>query len=343
MTTVYFAGTEDIDFIFENNWLVSTTANTFRSAYSRGGVMASNTNSAARSNPLFSSASFWFSARAGNSFPAGTTTGGIMWKMYDASGVVRLQMEATSGGTSAAWKVVKITAAGVKTTLFTGSFTWPASAASPFETIKIDVNVVYAVAGSISMYLQLGSTQTLFGSFTGDVTTDSATAIAQVAVCDNGSATSTRWSEVMVCDVDTRTFSLQTFPPVANGNTHNFDTGTPAAANVNEQTVNDATIDGSTTANQIDQYTQAAVATGTYSVVAVGISARALKGVTGPSKFDFVVRTGGADFLSADQTLDVFYKQFQNWWTQNPNTSADWTTSQIGSTAGFNIGIKSIT
>jgi hypothetical protein len=344
MTTVYFAGTEDLDFIFEGPITINTSTANFRSQFSRSCLLIGSNASFARSATLFSASNFWFSARVANGFTAGNTSGAVVWRMYDSAGVVRLQMELTAAGNApTTYKVVKITAAGVKTTLFTGTFIWPAPVAAPNETMKIDVNVNYAVAGSITMYLTINSVLTTAGTFAGDVTTDAATALAQIGVSDCGGGNNNKWSELMVCDVDTRNFSLQTFPPVANGNTHTFDTGTPAAANVNETIMNDATVDGSSVAAQIDEYTQGAVATGSFSVVAVGVSARALKGATGPSKMDFVVRTGAADFLSADVSLNVFFATFQNWWTQNPNTVADWTTAQIGNTAGFNIGLKSIT
>jgi hypothetical protein len=205
---------------------------------------------------------------------------------------------------------------------------------------KVDVHMNYAsVGGFVELYIN----GNLVFSFSGDPTTEGVTALANFLLQQSAATGPSAWSEVILADIDTRGLSLQTFPPVANGNTHNFDTGTPAAANVNETTINDATLDGSTTAGQIDEYTNGAVAAGTFDVIAFGISARAQKGATGPSKMDFVVRTAATDFFSSDVALSTFWQNYQNWWLTNPNTGVAWLTSQIGSTAGFNIGLKSVT
>jgi len=210
---------------------------------------------------------------------------------------------------------------------------------------QLDVFVNYAVSGQVAVYFN----RILKGD-TGagvDVTTDGITAIANIGYGTNtdtgASATGCNWSETVVSDTDTRSWNLQVFPPVANGNTHNFDTGTPAAANVNEITIDYSTLDGSTTANQIDEYTTGAVVSGTYGVVAYCVSAVMQKGATGPSKADLVVRTGAADWLSADQVLTASWDTYQNAWLTNPNTGVAWLPSDIGAASGFNIGMKSIT
>jgi hypothetical protein len=348
MTTVYFAGGEDIDFVLTGSSLVQTTANRFRSAYARCALAAGNVNIVVNTGfvtnaLLFSASNFWFGAQTSNQNIGTNSLNADIWEFFDASGIVRLRMRittATPGGS--VYTVQKVDAAGAATTLFTGTLIWNASGAAPNEAFKLDIHINYAVAGSIEMYYN----RVLQGSFTGDVTTNSVTALAGFNLGGNSNTSGTSgifWSEVMVLDVDTRSLNLQTFPPVANGNTHNFDTGTPAAANVNETVLSMATLDGSTTAAQIDEYTNGAVAAGTYAVLAFGVSALAQKGATGPSKMNLAVRTGGADFFSVDQILTTTWADYQNWWVSNPNTSADWTTAQIGSTAGFNIGVKSVT
>jgi hypothetical protein len=227
--------------------------------------------------------------------------------------------------------VEKLDAAGTATQLGS-SFSYAASSSVPE---KFDVFVNYAVSGAITLYQ--GGIQIF--SYTGDVTTNSVTALAGIRVHSviQSASLGQAWSEIIVCDQDTRALNLQTLAPVANGNTHNFDTGTPAAANVNEITLDDSTLDGSTTTNQIDEYTIPAIASGTYGILAIGVSARMVKGATGPSKADLVVRSAAADYLSADKTLTLSWDTYQNWWTADPATSAPW--------AGLptNIGIKSIT
>ena len=124
--------------------------------------------------------------------------------------------------------------------------------------------------------------------------------------------------------------------PTAHGNTHNFDTGSPAASNVNETSLNDATLDGSASAGQIDQYTIPSIAAGTFTITAVGVSARCQKGASGPTKMDLGVRSGGSDYWSSDQALTTTWAGYQNWWVTDPNTAATW------AALPSNIGLKSV-
>jgi hypothetical protein len=339
--TVYWAGTQDIDFTFFGSAIVDTNAGRHRPGFVTTGINPGSaiTTDWVETIPAFNQSTFWVGFRTCNSFAAGNVTNAIPLALLDSSRITRIRLRFTSGGNPNNMVVEKVTAAGVATTLITiTGLVWDIPSTG-FEATKMDLFVNYAVAGSISIYYK----GILLGSFTGDVTTDSVTSLAAVRFGNTGSGNSYFVSECMVLNVDTRACSLNAFLPVANGNTHNFDTGSPAAANVNETPFNDSTVDGSTTANQIDQYTNAAVATGSFSVLAFGVVARALKGVSGPTKIDLNVRTGGSDFFSADMPLTTFWQTYSNWWSQNPNTSADWTTAQIGNASGFNIGVKSIT
>jgi hypothetical protein len=341
VTTVYFAGTEDIDFIFDAGMAITTNGARFRPSWVRSGVGDGQGTalSTARNFVPFATATCWAQARFCNSFPAGMVSGSVLQSFRDVNNVKRLQFRVTNGsGPSNTFSVDKVDAAGTVTSLFTGTVIWDIPATGN-EAQALTWQVNYAVAGSVQVWYKGIS----LGSFTGDVTTNSVTSLSYFAVGSSGGGNNCFWSEIMVVDFDCRTSGLQTFAPVANGNTHTFDTGTPAAANVNEVTLNLATIDGSTTANQIDEYTTAAVVTGTFDVMAYGVSFMASKGATGPSKADAVIRTGAADFLSADFSLTTYFANYQNWWVNNPNTGVPWLTSQIGSTAGFNIGVKSIT
>lgn len=341
-SVIYFAGGEDIDFQVTGTFPPTASAGRFRPSFARGAMGGTgNTVTDFIENfiPFATGGSaFWAAARCCNSFPAGNVSGAIIMAFGDSSHIVRLRLRLTSAGVTSTFVVEKLTSGAVATSLFTGSFVWD-TAATGNEATQFAFHITYAVAGSIELFYKGIS----LGSFSGDVTTDGVTSLAFVRLGNNGGGNESFWSECMVLDVDPRTFSLQTFAPVANGNTHNFDTGTPAAANVNEFVLNVTTLDGSTTAAQIDEYTTGAVATGTFDVIAYGVSALMTKGTSGPSKADLAVRTGAADWFSADQVLTTFYADYQNWWLTNPSTSAAWQTTQIGAAAGFNIGVKSVT
>ncbi len=342
MTTVYFAGGEDINFTMFAGMVANASGGRFRPAFARCSIGDGSGSAAALAQNCqpFTATTFWAQARFCNSFAAGQVANTALMTFADSSAVIRLRLVITSALVAGAvtFKVTKISAALVETTLFTGSIIFDAVGTGQ-EATALTFNINYAVAGSIQLYYKGVS----IGSFSGDITTDSVTSLSFIQLRGTGGGNNCFWSECIVGDFDPRSCSLQTFAPVANGNTHNFDTGTPAAANVNETLVSDATIDGSTTAGQIDEYTTAAVATGTFAVIAYGVSARALQAAGGPSKMDLAVRTAATDFFSSDITLLTTFTGYQNWFVNNPNTGVPWLTSQIGNTAGFNIGIKSVT
>lgn len=335
---VYAAGGEDSELYQLTGGTISTTANTFRASpivYARCSLATVNATAGLtfwQYNVPFSQTVFWCGARLRNT--SGAAANHVAWRAVDVNGLPRLRIRCSVGATST-WVLEKVDGAGTLTTLAT--FVWLPLGATPE---KFDVFVNYAVAGEFSFYFN----RAFVASFVGDVTTNGLTVLANVGY---GAISNTSggffWSETIVCDLDTRSFNLNGFDPVANGNTHNFDVGTPAAANVNQITTPYTTIDGATTAGLIDQYTVGAVAAGTYGVLAVGVSVVWQVGTSGPSKGDVGVRTGGTDYWSADQSLITSFTNYLNWWATNPNTGVDWTTAQIGAAAGFNIGVKSVT
>lgn len=342
MTTAYFFGGEDSEWDMFGTFLAGSGNGRYRTSYARGSLREPGTSTAAfaQNKTPFSATNFWAGARLGVNATSGGSANVIIWALKSADGVVRLRMRTTGAATPQTFVIEKLDASATATTLITASITWTPTSGSgnDLAASKMDVHVNYAVAGGVDIYYN----GILLGTFSGDVTTNSVTALASWVIGSFGGGLAIDWSEMMVLDTDTRTLSLQTFQPVANGNTHNFDTGTPAAANVNEFLINFATLDGSTTAGQIDEYTQPAVVAGTFGVVAFGVSAMLQKGASGPTKADLAVRTGAADFFTTDFALTNIGANYQFAWTTNPNTSALWLTTEIGAASGFNIGLKSV-
>lgn len=328
---IYFGGGEDSEHMFIGaGTSVITTSGSFRSLYARCSLSTTQAVGNGYWQSVFqyigTPSTFWFSGRIAMGNFSGSNGG--MLSFIDSTNHTRLQI-VCSGGLPV---VQKVNTAGTATTLTNTLGTWGGSfSGATGGTDKIDVSWVNSGSGSINIYIN-GIKQF---NYTGDTTTET-TAIAGHRL-GNASSSSGNWSEIIVSDTDTRTWNLQTAAPVANGNTHNFDTGTPAASNVNEITANYATLDGSTTAGQIDQYTIPAIAAGTYTIVAVGVSSQLVRGASGPQHMDLGVRSGSTDYWSSDQALTLAWANYQNWWNTDPNTSATWTALPA------NIGLKSVT
>lgn len=329
MTTIYFAGGEDCDhFSGGSGSAISTTSGAFRSSYARCGLQAISSSNGYWQNSLSyvgTPTAFWFSARLA---AANNASGTYLLKFGDTSNFTRLQIVTSSGNLI----VQKVNTAGTATTLTNTLSAWNGGfSGNTAGTDKLDIHWVNDASGSIDIWLNGNK---VF-NYSGDTTTETM-AIAWHRLSNCGNAVVCVWSEILVVDVDARSFSLQTLAPVSNGNTHNFDTGTPAAANVNETTLSDSTLDGSSSAGQIDQYTIPSLVSGSFSVVAIGVSARMQKGSSGPTKMDLGVRSGSTDYWSSDQVLTTTWAAYQNWWTTDPNTSAAWTALPS------NIGLESV-
>lgn len=328
MPTIYWAGGEDCDVYPIAGGTVNTNAAGFRSGYARCGLLTGGGSTQWVPWVPFSAAvsSFWTTMRL-NKGGASTANGNKFFSWLDSSNIERLRFVGT--GTNSTYRIEKVDNTGTATQLGS-NFTMVVSNGVILD--KLDVFINYAVAGQVTCYINGIQVFT----FSGDTTTNSVTTLQNVRFGYQDGSSS--WiSEMIVSDTDTRSMSLQTLQPVANGNTHTFDTGSPAAANVNEVILNDATLDGSTTAAQLDQYTIPAIVAGTFTIIAVGVSARMQKGASGPSKMDLNVRSGGSDFFSADQILTATWAGYQNWWATDPNTSSTWAALPT------NIGLKSVT
>ncbi len=327
MATIYFAGGEDEAFYQVGGGLSSGNTFYFRSTYARGMLFSQASSACYWQNwQAFNVSTFWTSARLGATSWAASGFRVVGWT--DSAFVERLQIVGVGTNT---WKAQKIDGSGTVTQLGS-NFTCVCSNLSGAPD-KLDIFMVYAAAGTFTVYLNGVQVFT----YSGDITTNSATALANIRLGSVTNGANVGWSEIILADTDTRSWSLQTLAPVANGNTHNFDIGSPAASNVNEFVLNDATIDGATTAGLIDQYTIPAIAGGTYTITAIVVSARLQKGATGPTKMDLGVRSGGVDYWSSDISLTTAWVGYQNVWNTDPNTTATWASLPI------NIGLKSVT
>lgn len=330
MTTIYFAGGEDYDFTKLGACSVDTattsarrTANARCSLKVNAGAGSTDGWSGTFSAPQ---SAFWLTARyyATNSYSSSS----YFIQLKDASGVTRLTVDIAPG-----LRLSKVSAAGSVTSLATTAVT-PAAA----TLIKVDMYVNYGASGTVQLYLD----GTLVLSYSGNTVTDSATAIASVVLGGINTNVPHYWSEVICADVDTRSMSLVTLAPTANGNTFNWDAG--SYANINETTLDDTGVISSGTVGQVAQFTVGSSGiTGNSAIKAVCVTARASAGTTGPQHVKASVRTGGADYASATIALQSgSLARIQGVFLTNPATGNAWVNSDV-TAAGFNVGLVSDT
>ena len=179
-------------------------------------------------------------------------------------------------------------------------------------------------------------------NYTGaSIRTDAATQLTQLDLSQIGITQFNGWSEVIVADTDTRGMALWTLAPVAAGSTQSWTPNT--VANINETAINDATLISTATNNAFSEWTTPVTPpSGSWTVNAIVQEARVQRAGTGPQNFDWLVRTGGADYAAGTtQAPTTSFANFQYQWATNPSTLAPWSISNIA--AGFNLGIKSLT
>ena len=357
---ILFAGGEDINFaviggsmqstVTNNNPGIDTTSGRFRSGYARYAITFALNNSSGggqnvcwiRSQPAFAASTFWCSARLlGGGGSSSSSNHFFRWA--DVNGTVRLRIRANNLSSPGPVVIEKVSAAGTVTALVTSALNF--SSVGSATPDKVDVYINYAVAGQITLYCN----GTQICTYSGDVTTDGVTSlsywdIGPLWASNGGGNTLTAWSEMIVSTRDTRNMSLVTQVASANGNADTFTAGTAANLAANTMSTGQASPNYSLSAGQIQQYTVTpALPAGSFGVVSVVHTALATIGTSGPTKFDFMVRTGGADFTSPDIAPTLAWAAYAYAWDVNPNTGNAWQTSELpNASASFNLGLKSV-
>jgi hypothetical protein len=184
-------------------------------------------------------------------------------------------------------------------------------------------------SGSVQVYLA----GTLVLSVTG-LNHSGFTGVTQV----NPIGGATYWSEI-ICDTIPHVGGrLKTFPIDTVSATNTGFTG--AVTDVNEVVYSDATFVYATANAQISTYYANGFSLGTYTIRAVAVGCRALRGATGPQNLENAIRVGGANYVGSSTALGIGYQAVTHSWTTNPNTSAAWTASGAQATEG---GMEALT
>ncbi len=262
-----------------------------------------------------------------------TTANAQMIRVFDSAGNPSIVVSGTGSGGQLV--VASRSSSGVFTTLTT------CSSAITSALSQVDLAINYGASGSVTLY----NNGAQVCSYSGNVTNgDGATTLDRVGFASPTTAAqvSSAWSEIIVAGSDTRAMARFTANTLGNGTTTGF-TGTNICSSIwNASSYNDANF-GYTSANDtIQECTiNSTLPAGSYSVLGVVMSARALVGSTGPQHFDFVTQIGGTEYTSPDMApLNAFSNLTNYIQAVNPATSNPWSISDIQAT-GFNLGEES--
>lgn len=332
-------GSEDADFTQIGTITTPGSSSYYRTAWVRTALCTLNTGATDpppnRIAATFSAlSSFWVHARLGGGGQSIPTNNAQIFRLLDPSGNAKIVLRTTA--TYNTWSVWTRTNAGVFTQL--GANFSAIGPNGPANSFDADVN--YSTTGHFTLYIAGAQVFT----FSGDVTTDGATQIARAEFSDSaGGGNAFNWSEVIVCDSDSRSMNLYLL------NNGGFSAGqlqqwSGTFSNPNQPNINDANFISSATAAQIQDYKlSSALPAGIYSVLAVSVTGRASVSTTGPQHIEFGLNFNGTRFWTASLAPTLTFGNFaNNIWNSNPLTGVAWTPADITATT-FNVSIQSIT
>jgi hypothetical protein len=315
--SILWQGGEDIDFPNGGGVFGDTTAGVFRAGYARCGI--EGTTASPMKSTLFPGGaitSAWVSARIYSS-NEGT---GMKMVGFGLSGTTKglfIGLDATTLG-----KVALIKYDGTTATQLA------AEAGVSFPNIsfhRLDMQVInYGATATVNVYWDLAF---LF-TFTGDVTVTGMTNFDSVFLWGINSSFYSRFSEIIVANEDTRSFSLLTMAPISAGTTDQW-TGLFSA--VNPTTVNDANSNFTNTVAQDQQYNVTAVPSGTFAVRQLKVNARmsATAGSTATRVATGFNLSGTVSVGAPSAALGTAFINNETYFANNPVTTAAWTQTQL--------------
>lgn len=337
-----YSGGEDIDFTCASGGtcVPDTNSSHFRSQWARV-TLATTGGSGDPSANRFSTSVFTGSSTVwvhgwlcltntdGNCLEQSSQGNWQFVRAIDDAGNAPLIVRGT--GTPSDLKISSRTAGGT----FTDLVTCPA--ALPNRLFQLDLFVNYGTSGEVALYRD----GVRVCDYTGDVTNGDGSSHLQQVDLSGVTGRFAEWSEVIVATTDTRGMSRLSAFTNGNGATTGF-SGTNVCTSIWAATsANDASFAFSGSSNVTHECTvRGTLPPGSYNVLGLVMSARALVGTTGPQHFDFVTRVNGSDYLSSDFAPLPTFGNFINYvQTTNPDTGSAWNPADF-TAAGFNVGEK---
>lgn len=199
------------------------------------------------------------------------------------------------------------------------------------NTCYLDIFIKTGASGEVGIYLNGVEQMTTAGAMTysGDIT--------KIRWLGLSGLPSHAISGIIVADEPTIGWRVNQGYPSSNGANTAF---TGDYASVDEAVLNEADYIYSGAAGEVETFGHTLVAPMSgYVPRAVAVAARIRRGGSGPQNAQLALRSGGTDYFSATKSAGLGYGAIVNVWNTNPDTSADWASSQISS---LQPGAKSI-
>jgi hypothetical protein len=329
--SILWCGGEDIDFPNGTAVLTSTTSGYFRSSYARVSLYGSYGGTSSSLSSAFVGGAVttaWISAQIGGN--TGNNNGS---QNSNTARLLGLGNTSLLNGTGI--YICNTAAFGLSISKWDGTTQTVLASGSPFMTnginlFRVDMSITnYGASSVINLYVN----GNLYASFSGSSTISGLSNFNSAVVASTISGNTSQAgcaSEIIVADEDTRSFSLRTMAPTGAGTTSQW-TGLFSA--LNPTTINDANSNFTNTVAQDQEFTVATLPTGVFAVRLVKATTRcaATAGSTATKvgtgfKISSTVYPG-----TAQGPLGTAYTDYEQYYTANPATSTDWTTTDLGS------------
>lgn len=333
--TLLFIGGEDCDGIINTSNVVGTTAGTFNSTYARLALAAegsSNTLTPAslvQTPVVAQQIEFWVRTRIATPGTTIVNSGAVntiyseLMRLDDGSGraVLRLAVQYQTG-------ITRMETVSSDGSAFVVRATGPILS-STSTLYVLDIGMRYALDGWARFYVN----GALWMEWIGDTRRSDAAGIARArfaSISQSSAASGRAWfSEIAVANSDTRGIvGIATLVPSGSGA---LSAWSGAAADISETTLSDATFINTATPAAQSSFTLTDTPAGASAsaISAVCVSARALRGASGPSQLTPGLRLGGTVYNAASSALSLGPGTVQSIWSVNPATSGGWTKSAV--------------
>lgn len=201
----------------------------------------------------------------------------------------------------------------------------------------LDFHVSCGSSGSAEAYINGGLVDS--GSITSSYVDD----IAQLHLYNASTAPANNvafYSQMIIADEQTIGWKMYTRRPTGNGSNTSW---SGAYTDVDEMGISDADfISGGSNGDKESFTTSARATISPLEVKAIGVSARALRDVTGPQNMDLMVRNGSSEHFQPITGLTTSYSHFQYAWHLDPDTGNIWSNADAEN-ASFQFGVRAVT
>jgi hypothetical protein len=319
---ILWAGNEDIQFGDRSSiYSFGGTAGThYRSSYVRGAVQLSlGSGSWLKSATATAAADVWAAARLSAS--AFSTTLPVIVFLRNGSEVFRVRCGASTAGLWEVYQNSTVRAAAGSGALSTSTL------------YKIDVHYLCSASGYVRVYKDGAATPWIEAA----IDTSGWGNIDQIQFLSVGSSGNLTYvSECIFATEDTRNLSILTLAPTGAGDYNTFDGG--AYSDVDETLVDTGDALYSGTNNQGVNFALSDPPAGNFAVKQVRMTAFAVRGTTGPSRFGVGVRFVG-NYPGDNLDLGTNWAAYTSVWNLNPYTSLGWTVQNITDLQSFLMSI----